>query len=408
MRIDQFLRAAERQPPAVALPVNGYAGLEIVRDLGRGGVPMLALDPDPGALGLRSRYAAGATCPDPVENAEALLTRLEDLGQRLPQRAVIFPCEDQYLETLSQNAERLTASWILPFSCGDDLLRARDKRAQMEAAGRARVDTPKTAFASSPDQLEAAADIPFPAVLKPVDTRAFKRRFGRRTVEVASPAELARFSDEAGDVGHLILQERIPGGADRLHTVGAYLDSGSRALAVFTGHQLRQYPDGTCRAAVSKWMPDLADAALRLLQELRFHGVGQVEFKQDPRDGRFCLVDIKTRYWPWHGLSTASGVNLSLAAYSDSIGRPFVAPHQTDGVKWIVAGRDIPLALSEIVRGRRHPAEYMRALSGTRADGVYSLADPVPALVDTYSRVTRLAAGVSEALLHREARRDMA
>ena len=166
--------------------------------------------------------------------------------------------------------------------------------------------------------------------------------------------------------------------------MGSYLDAGSRPLAVFTGHKLRQYPHagGSCLAGVSEWRDDLADAALRLLRELRFHGVSQVEFKRDARDGAFRLMEVNARHWKWHGLAAACGVNLSLAAYSDAIGRPFVAPQQVDGVKWIVVNKDVPLALLEIATGRRAPIAYLRSLRGTRRDGLHALDDPVPGLLN--------------------------
>ncbi len=391
MLFEKFLRAADKQPPAAVLQVSYSCGLDIVRDLGRHGVPTLALDADPNALGLRSRYAAGAVCPDPLMDEEAFLTYLDDLGRRLPQRAVIFPSHDQYIWPLSQQAERLAPSWIVPFSRWDDMQHVYDKRAQMEAAWRVGIDTPKTVFVNSSAELETAAgEVPFPAVLKPVESLAFKLRFHRHIIDVATPADLARVYGKVDDLGTLILQERIPGAEDQLYTVGSYLDAGSRALAVFTGRKLRQYPHagGSCLAGVSEWVPDLADAALRLLQELHFHGVSQVEFKRDPRDGRFCLMEINARHWKWHGLSTACGVNLSLAAYSDAAGRPFVAPHQVDGIKWIVANKDVPLALLEIVRGQRNAGAYVRSLRGTRVDGLHALSDPVPGLLNAY-RVVR-------------------
>jgi D-aspartate ligase len=385
MRFDAFLRAAEQQPPAVVLQVSYTCGLEIIRDLGRHGIPVLALDPDPEAIGLRSRYAAGAVCPDPLVDEEAFLAYLDDLGRRLPQRAVIFPSHDQYIWPLSQQAERLSPSFIVPFSRWDDMQHVHDKRAQLEAAWRVGVDTPKTVFVNSSAELEAAAgEIPFPAVLKPVDSLAFKLRFHRHIIDVVTPEELARVYGEVDDLGTLMLQERVPGSEDQLYTVGSYLDADSRALAVFTGRKVRQFPHGggSCLAGLSEWLPDLADAGLRLLQEMRFHGVSQVEFKRDARDGRFCLMEINARHWKWHGLSTTAGVNLSLAAYSDSVGRPFVAPRQVDGIKWIVANKDVPLAMLEIVRGQRSAAEYMRSLRGTRTDGLHSLTDPVPGMLN--------------------------
>ena len=154
---------------------------------------------------------------------------------------------------------------------------------------------------------------------------------------------------------------------------------------MFSGHKLRQYPHagGSCLAGVSAWRDDLAEAALRLLQELRFHGVSQVEFKRDPRDGRFCLMEVNARHWKWHGLAAACGVNLSLAAYRDAIGEPFVAPRQTDGVKWIVANKDVPLALLEIAKRQRSAGwSTCGSLRGTRIDGLHSLRDPLPGLLN--------------------------
>lgn len=388
MRFSRFAAAAAAHPPAAVFQVSYACGLDIVRDLGRHGVPVLALDADPGAIGLRSRYAAGMVCPDPLADEEAFLTWLEELGARLPQRAVVFPSHDEYIWPLSRHAERLEPWFIVPFSRWDAMQRVHDKRAQMEAAWRAGVDTPQTVFVSSGAELEAAAaEVPFPAVLKPVESLAFKLRFHRHILDVESPTDLQRIYDKVDDLGTLILQERIPGDEDELWTVGSYLDAGSRPLAVFTGHKLRQYPHagGSCLAGVSAWRDDLADAALRLLQELHFHGVSQVEFKRDPRDGRFCLMEVNARHWKWHGLAAACGVNLSLAAYRDAIGDPFIAPRQIDGVKWIVANKDVPLALLEIAKRQRAAGEYLRSLRGTRIDGLHSLSDPLPGLLNAYT-----------------------
>lgn len=391
MRRSSFLKKAGVTTPAVVLQASYACGLDIIRDLGRNGVPVAALDPDPHAIGLRSRYAFGLVCPDPLKDEEAFLAYLEELGRRLPRRAVVFPSHDEYIWPLSRHAKRLEPWFIVPFSRWEIMRRVHDKRAQLEAAWSAGVDTPKTVFVESGEELAAAAgEVPFPAVLKPVESLAFKLRFRRHIIDVDSPAELQRVYDKVDDLGLLMLQERVPGGEDELWTVGSYLDERSRPLAVFCGHKLRQYPHsgGSCLAGVSAWDQHLVDAALGLLRELRFHGVSQVEFKRDPRDGRFCLMEVNARHWKWHGLSTASGVNLSLAAYRDATGHPFLTQRQTDGVKWIVANKDVPLAMLEIAKRERRAGDYVRSLRGTRMDGLHSLTDPVPGALNAY-RVAR-------------------
>ena len=383
MRFSRFLQAAGATPPAVVLQVGYANGLGVIRDLGRHGVPVLGLDDDPKSLGFSSRYAAGLVCPSPKEDEAAFLGFLEELGSRLSQRAVLFPTHDEYIWPLSRHAERLERFFLLPFSRWEVMQRLHDKRAQLEAAWRAHVDTPKTVFIDGHEDVERAlAEVPYPAVLKPVDSLAFKRRFHRHLIDVTAPADMDRIWPEVEDLGTLMLQERVPGGDDELFSVGSYLDADSRALAVFTGHKIRQHPAGagSCRLGVSKWDVELADAGLRLLVELGYHGVSQVEFKRDARDGRYCLMEVNARHWMWHALSTASGVNLSLVAYSDAIGKPFLAPRQTDGAKWVVATKDTPLAAREMLRRQLSPVDWARSLRGTRVDGVLSLADPVPGI----------------------------
>jgi D-aspartate ligase len=388
-----LLAAAASTPPAAVFQVSYACGLGIVRDLGRNGVPVLALDPDPSAIGLRSRYAAGRICPDPLADEQAFIDCLEEIGKRLPRRAVVFPSHDEYIWPLSRSAERLAPWFITPFSGWDVMQRVHDKRAQMETAWRTGVDTPQTVFVTSSAELEAAArNVPFPAVLKPVESLAFKRRFHRHIIDVETPVDLERVYDKVDDLGTLMLQERIPGGETELYTVGSYLDARSRPLAVFTGHKLRQYPHegGSCLSGVSQWDDELAEAGLRLLQGLGFHGVSQVEFKRDPRDGRYRLMEVNARHWKWHGLAAACGVNLSLAAYRDAIGRPYVAPRQIDGRKWIVVNKDVPIALLEIARRQCSAAQYASSLRGVRVDGLHAIGDPVPGLLNVCSVVRQV------------------
>jgi predicted ATP-grasp superfamily ATP-dependent carboligase len=387
MKLAHVLQQAESTPPAVVLQSSFANGLGVIRGLAAGGVPVIALDANPRALGFLSTHAAGMLCPEPRADEEAFLIFMERLGRRLPQRAVVFPTHDQYVWAVARNAARLEPWYAIPFSGWDAMQRLADKEEQLRAAWRVDVDTPRTEFVTSRDELRRAADgFEFPAIFKPVESLAFKERFGRPVLEIGSRDELKAVYARVDDCGTLMLQEIIPGGDDALWSVGSYVDARSEPRAVFTGRKLRQHPRafGTARFAESVWAPELADAALRLLKELGYHGVSQVEFKRDARDGRCKLMEVNARHWLWHGLSTACGVNLSLVAYRDAIGRPIEAPRQAEGRKWILATKDFPDTLLETLRHETSPVEWACSLPGTRVDGVYSLTDPLPGLVASY------------------------
>jgi D-aspartate ligase len=382
MHFDTFLTRAAQRHPALVLQVSWANGLDIIRDLSAQGVPLLALDANPRALGLYSRLAAGMVCPDPQQDEEAFVSFLEQLGPRLPRKAVLFPTHDQYVWPISRHAERLEQWYLIPFSRWETMRRLHDKREQLESAWRVGVDTPKTVFVDSAEDLERGAEeIGFPAIFKPVESLAFKTRFRRHVLEIASARELRETYAKVDDCGTLMLQDIVPGGDDELYTLGSYLDARSRPLAQFTGHKLRQHPPrfGHVSMAVSKWVPELAEAGLRLLHELGYHGVSQVEFKRDPRDGAYRLMEVNARHWMWHSLGTVCGVNLSLAAYGDAIGDPYVAPRQTnDGLKWVVSLTDARDAFSRWRKGDERLLPWLGSYRGVRVDGLYSLRDPMP------------------------------
>ena len=53
-----------RRSSAIVLGVTWTNGPGLIRSLGQAGVPVLALDPDPGATGLSSRHVTyAAVCP---------------------------------------------------------------------------------------------------------------------------------------------------------------------------------------------------------------------------------------------------------------------------------------------------------------------------------------------------------
>ena len=169
MRFDKFLKAAEQRHPALVLQVSWANGLDIIRDLAAADVPLLAVDANPRAMGLHSRLAAGMVCPDPREDEEAFVVFLEQLGPRLPRRAVLFPTHDQYIWPISRHAKRLEPWYIIPFSRWETMRRLHDKREQLETARRVGVDIPKTVFVDDDYYLARGADeIGFPAIFKPV------------------------------------------------------------------------------------------------------------------------------------------------------------------------------------------------------------------------------------------------
>ncbi len=337
-RVEAYV-ASKAMPAAVVVDVGWVNGLAAIRSLGRAGAPVLAVDHQRSALGFRSRFARPVVAPDPAEDEEGFLARLVALGEALSEPAPIFPTHDAHLNAIARNREALGGRFLYPFPSWPTLANIQRKRFQLEQAELAGVGVPRTAYpGSAAEALAVADDVGYPLLVKPSDPLGFKRGFRRPAFLCRSASELERAYADAEPYAPMV-QELIPGGDDELYTLGSYLAEDGEALAIFSGRKLRQWPPGigTCRVGEAVWVDEVVEHGLRLLRALGFHGVSQVEFKRDPRDGRFKLMEVNPRLWKWHGLATACGVDLPRIAYRDLLGeRPAPVRMSREGRKWVV------------------------------------------------------------------------
>ena len=322
--------------PAVVVDVGWVNGLAAIRSLGRAGVPVLALDHRRSALGFRSRYAEPVLCPDP-QDEEAFVSFLGELEVDGP--APVFPTHDEPLNAIARAGDRLGERFRFPFPSWDVLAQIQSKRTQLEAAERAGIAVPRWAApGSAAEAHEAADELGYPALVKPSSTEGFKRRFGRQAFRCESGPEVERAYTEAEQYEPLV-QELVPGGDDRLYTLGSYLTVDGEPLGLFCGRKLRQTPPvvGTCRVGEAVWVDEVVEQGLALLKTLRHTGLSQVEFKLDPRDGSYRLMEVNPRLWQWHGLAAACGVDLPRIAYEDLLGeRPAAVSMNGRRRRWAI------------------------------------------------------------------------
>ncbi len=362
---------AEHDVPAAVVDVGWVNGLAAIRSLGRAGIRVLAIDHRPSALGFRSRYAEPFLSADARADPTRFVASIRALGE-----VVVFPTHDEQLNLIAQHLGDLQV--LAPFPDWDTLERVQSKRAQLDQAVAAGVDVPRTHYPRAVAEARAAAEeMGLPVLVKPEHPVGFKQRFRRQAFRCETLDEVEDAYARAEEFGAMV-QEFIPGGDDTLYTVGSYLARDGRPLGIFSGRKLRQTPPGigTCRVGEAVWVQDAVDATLRLLKAFDYFGLSQVEFKRDPRDGKFKLMEINPRLWQWHGLAAACGVDLARIAYADLVGEtPEPVTMSGEGRRWAIT-----LMPSESPAFQRPP--YV--------DAVFARDDPKPAAVHL-ARVVRSA-----------------
>lgn len=378
-RIERYLDGSSAAP-AIVLEVGWVNGLGAIQTLARAGVKVLALDHRPFAIGLRSRYCLPLLCPDPYAEEQRFTAFLSELVELLPAPTPILATHDDGLATISRALPKLGGKLLCPAPDAAKLDLLQQKSWQLARAAEANVAAPLTLYPSSASEArEAAKEIGFPLFVKPSEPIAFRKVYPRRRVfSCDSMAGLDEAYEMAAPYAPM-LQEVVPGGDKELYTVGSYLDSEGRALGIFCGRKLRQTPRsrklvprgvGSCRHGEALWLPELVEDSLRLLEVCAYTGISQVEFKRDPRDGRYKLMEINPRLWMWHTLAAACGVNLAHIAYLDLTARP-PEPRTSEGRRkqWAIT----------LMRGERPIIARPPFV-----EPVLSLRDPKPALVYLY------------------------
>jgi D-aspartate ligase len=354
-------------------------------------VRVIACDHDPRALGLLSRYATPAHTADPLADPGRFVDDLLALGRDGAAGGVLFPTHDEAIATIGPREAEVDALFARPWSPWNTMQRIIDKGHQHAAARAIGFPVPATVEPDDDaDIVAAAAELRFPMILKPRYAPEFRRRFRVQVLEAHDAEELRRQWELAAPYRPQ-LSEVIPGGDDRIWTLGSYRDAEGRALASFTGRKLRQWPPrfGTARSAEARWDAGLATRGHALLDALGFHGISQVEVKRDPRDGRDHLIEVNPRSWLWIGLATRSGVNLPAAAWLDAVGRPRTWPAgHRDGWRWFLAGKHLAGSAREIRRGEWSAGAFAASMRPPVVEGVIDVRDPRPALA-LYGRALR-------------------
>jgi predicted ATP-grasp superfamily ATP-dependent carboligase len=263
---------------------------------------------------------------------------------------------------------------------------AYDKRMTYRLASFLRIDHPWTLY---PKDREEALSAPceFPVILKPAYHKTKNEFTSAKAWRVRSREDLISRYDEACKLvgpSAIMLQSVIPGGGDCQFSYAALCDKG-RTLAAVTARRTRQYPldfghSSTYVETTSE--PCVEEMAQRLLAATKYSGIAEIEFKRNPSDGRYNLLDFNARFWTWHSLCGRAGVDFPYLLWKLKQGEEFSYLHARNGECWIRFATDILAAACGIRRGTLSLEEYARSLAHARVAAMLATDDPLPALID--------------------------
>jgi len=362
-------------------------GLAVARSLGQRGVPVIGLDRDENGYGLHSRYTTVAgRCPYPLDDERAFVDLLMEIGAALKQKAVLFPCLDEWVFAVARHATELGEYFTLPFSDLETVERILDKNLLYRKCEERGIPIPRTYYIGEQTPEQISNEISYPCIVKPALQREFTNEFGEKVLRANNREEFFALCERAGH-HPLLAQEIVGAGVDSFYSLCSYIGRDGQAKGTFVGRKLEQYPPdfGTACLVDSRYVQEIVERGVDILKEFGYHGISEVEFIYDQRSREYKLLDINTRVWKWIGLPISAGIDLPWLAYADAVfGNVEAAARQRDGLRWVylkdyIALRRQTSGVQETTLTRQEWLDLMAGAENSRiVDAVFSNHDPAP------------------------------
>ncbi len=370
-----------------ALVVGGeHPGLGVARSLGRRGIPVVVID-DQYSVSSFSRYVDHAVKVKDLRDPERAVESLLEVGRRLDLKNwVLFPTRDETVAAVSRHRDELSSIFRVTTPGWDTIQWVWNKKNTYDLAKRLNIPCPETFNPQTEEELEPLFE-KLPLAVKPAVKENFFYATGAKAWRADTPEQLRElFRAARGQIApdELLIQEIIPGGGSQQFSYCAFFRDGV-AHSSLVAQRLRQHPHEFGRSATyveSTSLPEIEALSEYFLRSINFYGLVEVEYKLDPRDHRYKLLDVNARIWGFHSLGGAAGVDFPYLLYADQIGQATNECRGKAGVGWLRLVTDVPTAFSQIAHRRGDLRSYLQSLRRTRIESVFCKEDPLPSFAE--------------------------
>ena len=363
-----------------------YRGLGVVRSLGRRGIPVCVLKRPGHRLAAVSKYARNSEVWPSGDEARGVDFLLDLAGRKGLKGWVLIPTDDEVVGLVARHHDILAKQFCLTIPPWEKLSWGCDKRQLNKLARELKIDQPWTVYPRNREEV-AQLQCSFPVIIKPALRECYNPLTAAKAWRVDDRQSLIARYDEARSMiapELIMIQEVIQGWGEAQFSYAALCQDG-RPLASVVARRTRQYPMdfgqfSTYVETIDD--PGVVQPSVRLLEAARYTGLVEVEFKRDPRDGSFKVLDVNPRVWGWHTLGSRVGVDFSYLLWRMVRGEPVPEVRGSSGGRWIRMNTDFPVAVLEIMRGRLSLRDYLRSLRRPFESAVFATDDPVPGLLE--------------------------
>ena len=391
------MRIQDTSTPVVVLRSDSHGGLNIIRSLGRLGVPVYNVDPNPLAPAYFSRYCHGKFLWDiehrpAQESAEYLLQVREKIGKP----CILIPTTDRTARLVTAQAHVLRKGFIFPKQSAELTDTLSSKMGMYQLARRHNIPTPEAVFPKSREDVLSFLDrARFPIMLKGIDGQRLWDKTGKKMFIVRSKDELLARYDAAEDLENpnLMLQEYIPGGDDSVWMFNGYFNESSECLVAFTGRKIRQSPvyTGSTSLGICLHSETVKNLTVEFMRALGYTGILDIGYRYDARDGEYKVLDANPRIGATFRLFVGqNGMDVARALYLDLTKQEVVSYPAKEGRKWVVEDLDLVSCYRYHRDGKLTFKQWISSFRGVEEAAFLSSDDPLPVFLMCLARTKEL------------------
>lgn len=302
-------------------------------------------------------------------------------------QTLLFPTSDEYIEYLLDNYQELNQQYVLGIPKPACVEIFADKRKTYQFAERMGIPHPKSWYPNSLDdvrQISKMAD--YPLVVKPAIMYSFHKTFGKKAYRCDTPNGLISLCETISlqyPIDSLVIQEFLAGGAESLYSYGAMAVKG-KPIAWVMANRIRQNPmdfGNSTTFAITCDIPEMEVSARNILKEVEYDGLAEVEFMYDDKTETYKFLEINTRAWKWHSISTGLGFGFLSEMIHYYNGEQGDFKPDFKKTAWVERLTDYAVSLKSILKGRLKLGNVLRSYCQKKVSAVWTIKDPLPAVM---------------------------
>jgi D-aspartate ligase len=307
---------------------------------------------------------------------------------------VLFACSDEAIEFMAGHRHELGLRYVLDDHVAEQQVALLDKQETLRLASKVGVPTPRQWPVEDPGDIDAIEhSLEFPVLVRPIHSHRFQLVFERKLLVVANPDDLrARVIEALAHGLQIMVCELIPGPDDLLSSYYTYIDRRGNELFHFTKRIIRRSPPNFGPGAyhATQWLPETAAMGQRFFRGIGFRGLGNIEFKRDPRDGQLKLIEVNARFTAAQELLVRAKMDIAWIIYAHLTGI-FVPPPNgyTEHLRLWYCMDDFDAYRDLRALGAITLPQWIRSVARPQVVPYFSLRDPQPALAKGWNTFQR-------------------